>query len=113
MLTNTPLLFQGQTCILDVSAHAISRLKQADIYPIAIFLRPQSVSVIKQQNAHYTSEMAQTVMDLTTKVENEFRHQFSAIVPNSSFEQTYQDVVDIIRRESREPYWALSSLALP
>lgn len=40
------ILLQGQHCILDVSGNAIKRLQQAQLYPIAIFIKPKSVEAL-------------------------------------------------------------------
>lgn len=40
------LLFQGKHCILDVSGNAIKRLQQAQLYPIAIFIKPKSIEAL-------------------------------------------------------------------
>ena len=37
---------QGKHCILDVSGNAIKRLQVAQLYPIAIFIKPKSVESI-------------------------------------------------------------------
>lgn len=37
---------KGKHCILDVSANAIKRLQVAQLYPIAIFIKPKSVDSI-------------------------------------------------------------------
>lgn len=37
---------QGKHCILDVSGNAIKRLQVAQLYPIAIFIKPKSVENI-------------------------------------------------------------------
>lgn len=37
------LLSQGKHCILDVSGNAIKRLQVAQLYPIAIFIKPKSI----------------------------------------------------------------------
>lgn len=34
---------QGKHCILDVSGNAIKRLQVAQLYPIAIFIKPKSL----------------------------------------------------------------------
>lgn len=36
-------LSQGKHCILDVSGNAIKRLQVAQLYPIAIFIKPKSI----------------------------------------------------------------------
>lgn len=40
------IFIQGKHCILDVSGNAIKRLHAAQLYPIAIFIRPKSVESI-------------------------------------------------------------------
>lgn len=37
------LFYQGKHCILDVSGNAIKRLQVAQLYPIAIFIKPKSL----------------------------------------------------------------------
>lgn len=37
---------KGRHCILDVSGNAIKRLQVAQLYPIAIFIKPKSVDSI-------------------------------------------------------------------
>lgn len=37
---------QGKHCILDVSGNAIKRLQQAQLYPIAIFIKPKSIEAL-------------------------------------------------------------------
>lgn len=40
------LFFKGKHCILDVSGNAIKRLQLAQLYPIAVFVKPKSVENI-------------------------------------------------------------------
>lgn len=40
------LFFKGKHCILDVSGNAIRRLQLAQLYPIAVFVKPKSVENI-------------------------------------------------------------------
>lgn len=37
---------QGKHCILDVSGNAIKRLQQAQLYPIAVFIKPKSIEAL-------------------------------------------------------------------
>ena len=37
---------KGKHCILDVSGNAIKRLKMAQLYPIAIFIKPKKIEWI-------------------------------------------------------------------
>lgn len=42
----TRWLSQGKHCILDVSGNAIKRLQQAQVFPIAVFIKPKSVEAL-------------------------------------------------------------------
>lgn len=46
VLTECVSFRQGKHCILDVSGNAIKRLQVAQLYPIAIFIKPKSVENI-------------------------------------------------------------------
>lgn len=39
-------MLQGKHCILDVSGNAIKRLHVAQLYPIAILIKPKSVESV-------------------------------------------------------------------
>eukprot|EP00052_Salpingoeca_macrocollata_P012625 m.98347 g.98347 ORF g.98347 m.98347 type:complete len:886 (+) comp18564_c0_seq2:137-2794(+) len=104
---------EGRTCVLDVSAHSIHRLKMAGIHPITIFLRPASVHVVQEQNPGYDSAMCQNLMDLAVQADNEFKHEFTQIINNETFAKTYQQVVETIHRESKNPFWAATCESLP
>ena len=52
----TDVASKGLHCILDVSANAIKRLHVAQLYPIAIFLRPKSIESILEMNKRMTEE---------------------------------------------------------
>lgn len=43
---NKSFILQGKHCILDVSGNAIKRLQVAQLYPIAIFIKPKSMDSI-------------------------------------------------------------------
>jgi len=49
---------QGKHCILDVSANAIKRLHVAQLFPVAIFIKPKGVESILEMNKRMTEEQA-------------------------------------------------------
>eukprot|EP00043_Microstomoeca_roanoka_P005535 m.56385 g.56385 ORF g.56385 m.56385 type:complete len:898 (-) comp13011_c0_seq1:187-2880(-) len=97
---------EGRVCILDVSAHAIEHLKRKDIHPIVIFVKPDSLSLVKTQNPHLDDETASTVFQLAEEVYKDFRPHFTQVVINQDLTQAYHRVVQTIRQQSKEPYWA-------
>jgi guanylate kinase len=58
----------GLTCVLDVSVSAISKLHNHGLYPIVIYLKPDSMASLKQQNAHFSDETAREVLSLSEQV---------------------------------------------
>eukprot|EP00055_Hartaetosiga_balthica_P005431 m.15905 g.15905 ORF g.15905 m.15905 type:complete len:817 (+) comp4545_c0_seq1:192-2642(+) len=99
---------EGRVCILDVSAHAVEHLKKRDIHPIVVFLKPASLHIVQKQNPQLQTHTARTVFDLASDVHKSFRSQFTAVILNEDLQQTYRQIVQTIRIQSKEPYWATS-----
>ncbi|XP_018416196.1 PREDICTED: disks large homolog 3-like, partial [Nanorana parkeri] len=68
---------RGKHCILDVSGNAIKRLQQAQLFPIAIFIKPKSVEALMEMNRRQTFEQAHKMFDKATKLEQEFGEYFT------------------------------------
>lgn len=68
---------QQKHCILDVSGYAIKRLQVAELYPIAIFLKPKSVETLRDINKRITEEQAIKTYDRAQKLEQEFAEYFT------------------------------------
>ncbi|KAK3744579.1 hypothetical protein QZH41_004993 [Actinostola sp. cb2023] len=68
---------KGKHCILDVSGYAIKRLQVAQLYPIAIFIKPKSIESIRELNKRLTEEQAQKTYDRAMKLEQEFGEYFT------------------------------------
>ena len=73
------LLLQNKHCILDVSGYAIKRLQVAELYPIAIFLKPKSVETLRDINKRITEEQALKTYDRAQKLEQEFAEYFTGL----------------------------------
>ncbi|GFY16999.1 disks large 1 tumor suppressor protein [Trichonephila clavipes] len=68
---------KGKHCILDVSGNAIKRLQMANLYPIAIFVKPKSVEAIMEFNKRITEEQARKTFERSLKLEQEFAEYFT------------------------------------
>uniref|UniRef100_A0A8C9RA20 Discs large MAGUK scaffold protein 3 n=1 Tax=Scleropages formosus TaxID=113540 RepID=A0A8C9RA20_SCLFO len=68
---------RGKHCILDVSGNAIKRLQQAQLYPIAIFIKPKSIEALMEMNKRQTYEQASKIFDKATKLEQDFGEYFT------------------------------------
>ncbi|XP_066508420.1 discs large homolog 1-like protein isoform X2 [Hoplias malabaricus] len=99
---------KGKHCILDVSGNAIKRLQVAQLYPIAIFIKPKSVENIMEMNRRLTEEQGRKTYDRAMKLEQEFTEHFTAIVLGDTLEEIYDQVKQIIEEQSGPYIWVLS-----
>jgi len=96
---------KGKHCILDVSGNAIKRLQVAQLYPIAIFIKPKSVESIMEWNKRMTEEQTQKAYDRALKLEQEFGEYFTAVVTGDTPEEIYAKVKEVIRDQSGPTIW--------
>ncbi|XP_034758689.1 disks large homolog 3-like isoform X11 [Acipenser ruthenus] len=100
---------RGKHCILDVSGNAIKRLQQAQLFSIAIFIKPKSIEALMEMNKRQTYEQANKVFDKAVKLEQEFGEYFTAIVQGDSLEEIYNKIKLIIEEQSGPYIWIPSS----
>ena len=98
-------MFQGKHCILDVSANAIKRLHVAQLYPVAIFVKPKSVESVLEWNKRMNEEQARKSYERALKLESEFGEFFTAIVTGDTPEEVYEKVKDVIQEQSGDTIW--------
>uniref|UniRef100_A0A3Q2QSH6 Discs large MAGUK scaffold protein 3 n=1 Tax=Fundulus heteroclitus TaxID=8078 RepID=A0A3Q2QSH6_FUNHE len=96
---------RGKHCILDVSGNAIKRLQQAQLYPIAIFIKPKSIEALMEMNKRQTYEQANKIFDKAVKLEQDFGEFFTAIVQGDSLEEIYERIKLIIEEQSGPYIW--------
>ncbi|XP_072897461.1 disks large homolog 1 isoform X1 [Hemitrygon akajei] len=96
---------KGKHCILDVSGNAIKRLQIAQLYPIAIFIKPKSVENIMEMNKRLTADQAKKTFDRAMKLELEFTEHFTSIVQGNLLEEIYTQVIQIIEEQSGPYIW--------
>uniref|UniRef100_A0A8C1YNR1 Discs, large homolog 2 (Drosophila) n=1 Tax=Cyprinus carpio TaxID=7962 RepID=A0A8C1YNR1_CYPCA len=96
---------RGKHCILDVSGNAIKRLQVAQLYPIAIFIKPRSVESLMEMNKRLTEEQAKKTYDRAMKLEQEFGEYFSALVQGDTLEDIYSQCKMVIEEQSGPYIW--------
>ncbi|XP_064575816.1 disks large homolog 2 isoform X28 [Zonotrichia leucophrys gambelii] len=96
---------RGKHCILDVSGNAIKRLQVAQLYPIAIFIKPKSWEPLMEMNKRLTEEQAKKTYDRAIKLEQEFGEYFTAIVQGDSLEDIYNQCKLVIEEQSGPFIW--------
>ncbi|CAH0714481.1 unnamed protein product, partial [Brenthis ino] len=96
---------KGKHCILDVSGNAIKRLQVAQLYPIAIFIKPKSVESIMEMTKRMTEDQAKKTYERALKMEQEFAEYFTAVVTGDTPEEIYGKVKAVITAESGPTVW--------
>ncbi|XP_023936670.1 disks large 1 tumor suppressor protein isoform X2 [Bicyclus anynana] len=96
---------KGKHCILDVSGNAIKRLQVAQLYPIAIFIKPKSVESIMEMTKRMTEDQAKKTYERALKMEQEFAEYFTAVVTGDTPEEIYAKVKAVITAESGPTVW--------
>ncbi|XP_078078005.1 disks large homolog 2 [Mustelus asterias] len=99
---------RGKHCILDVSGNAIKRLQIAQLYPIAIFIKPVSVESLLEMNKRLTEEQGKKTFDRALKLEQEFGEHFTAIVQGETLEAIYNQCKLAIEEQSGPYIWVPS-----
>ncbi|XP_058267092.1 disks large homolog 2 isoform X31 [Hemibagrus wyckioides] len=96
---------RGKHCILDVSGNAIKRLQAAQLYPIAIFIKPKSIESLLEMNKRLTDEQAKKTYDRAMKLEQEFGQYFTALVQVDTLEDIYTQCKMVIEEQSGPYIW--------
>ncbi|XP_062392666.1 disks large homolog 2 isoform X3 [Sardina pilchardus] len=96
---------RGKHCILDVSGNAIKRLQVAQLYPIAIFIKPRSIESLMEMNKRLTEEQARKTFDRAMKLEQEFGEFFTALVQGETLEDIYTQCKMVIEEQSGPYIW--------
>ncbi|XP_076643504.1 MAGUK family member discs large 1 isoform X14 [Halictus rubicundus] len=96
---------KGKHCILDVSGNAIKRLQVAQLYPIAIFIKPKSVESVMEMNKRMTEDQAKKTYERALKMEQEFGEYFTAVVQGDTPEEIYVKVKEVICEQSGPNIW--------
>ncbi|XP_035242218.1 disks large homolog 2-like isoform X14 [Anguilla anguilla] len=99
---------RGKHCILDVSGNAIKRLQVAQLYPIAIFIKPRSIESLMDMNKRLTEDQAKKTYDRAMKLEQDFGEYFTAVVQGDSLEDIYTQCKLVIEEQSGPYIWISS-----
>ncbi|KAH7728002.1 disks large 3-like [Aphelenchoides avenae] len=99
----------GRHCILDVSGNAIRRLQNtANIYPIAIFVKPYNHHQLREWDPSLTDEEAFKQFERCQRQEQQFGDLFTTIVTGHTPEDVIARVIQGINEHSRSRIWVPS-----
>ncbi|KHJ46467.1 Hsp90 protein [Trichuris suis] len=87
---------QNKHCVLDVSGNAVKRLQLANIFPIAIFVKPYGPGQLIEWNRRISEDEAVRVYQKCLQTEQEFGDCFTAVIQGDTPEEIYAKVKDTI-----------------
>ncbi|XP_060084116.1 disks large homolog 5-like [Ylistrum balloti] len=102
---------QGIHCLLNTSPAAIERLHRLQIYPIVIFARHKSFKQIREirdpqfHPKNLSNKAAKDLFERFQKIEQDYRHQFSAMIQGGILAEMYQQVKTVIDSEQKKAIW--------
>ncbi|KAI6243999.1 Guanylate kinase [Aphelenchoides fujianensis] len=100
----------GRHCILDVSPNAIRRLRQtANIYPIALFIKPYSPHQLRDWDPNMSDEEAHRQFERCQRQEQTFGDLFTAVITGNSAEEVLNRVMIAIHEQSRPKVYVPSN----
>jgi len=95
----------GKHCILDVSGNAIKRLQVANLFPIAVFIKPVSLESMMEWNKRHQEDQVRKNYERALKLEQEFGEYFTAVVSGETPDEVYAEVKEVIRDQSGPTIW--------
>jgi guanylate kinase len=96
---------QNKHCILDVSVSAIPRLVDHALHPISILVRPVSANIVSLLNKPISEDAARTIYAGATKLYNDSKHLFTAVVSGDSYQEIYRKSKQVITDHSQSMIW--------
>ncbi|XP_065325166.1 disks large 1 tumor suppressor protein-like isoform X2 [Gordionus sp. m RMFG-2023] len=96
---------QKKHCILDVSGKAIRRLVDQNIFPIVIFINPLSHIALTELNPEMSEEEALNVFDKAQTIQRDFQPYFNAVIPTNSYQQIFNQVLNVIAENKELKVW--------
>ncbi|CAM1293248.1 DLG5 (predicted) [Pycnogonum litorale] len=101
-------------CIMDVSLAAVERLHKCYIYPIVIFIKFKTTKQIREvKDSRFlvekvTSKLAKEIYDHSLKLETEYKHLISAVIPGASLAYMCTQVKTCVDQEQDKMLWVPS-----
>ncbi|XP_022098714.1 MAGUK p55 subfamily member 7-like isoform X2 [Acanthaster planci] len=113
----------GKVCIVNVHPQALKMLRESDLKPYVIYVKPPALDVLRQtrqvqktklghdKNANrlFTEEEMVDMIHVGMRMESLYKNYFDAVVVNDHLTQSYNELMDIARKLEVEPQWIPSA----
>nr|XP_056717264.1 MAGUK p55 subfamily member 4 [Euleptes europaea] len=108
---------EGKICIVDLEPQNIQLARTHELKPYIIFIKPSSVSCMKQSrknariitdyyvNMKFKEEDLQEMEESAKKMEAQFGQFFDQVIVNDNLEEACMQLLSVVRRAQDEPQW--------
>ncbi|XP_077862095.1 protein PALS1-like [Saccoglossus kowalevskii] len=99
----------GKMCVLNLHPQALKILKNSDLKPYIIFVRPPSLDRLRRMKAqtgeNLKDEELRDMIEKGREMEDTHGHYFDYVLINSDLDRAYNELVSEINRIQVEPTW--------
>ncbi|XP_058043234.1 MAGUK p55 subfamily member 4 [Ahaetulla prasina] len=111
------VLDEGKICIVDLEPYSIQFVRTHELKPYIIFIKPPSVSCMKQTrknariitdyyvNMKFKEEDLQEMEESAKKMETQFGQFFDQVIVNDNLQEACLQLVSAVHQAQNEPQW--------
>ncbi|ETE59296.1 MAGUK p55 subfamily member 4, partial [Ophiophagus hannah] len=119
------VLDEGKICIVDLEPYSIQFVRTHDLKPYMIFIKPPSVSCMKQTrknariitdyyvNMKFKEEDLQEMEESAKKMETQFGQFFDQLIVNDNLQEACLQLVSAVHQAQNEPQWVPATWICP
>ncbi|KAG8124749.1 hypothetical protein E2320_020055, partial [Naja naja] len=119
------VLNEGKICIVDLEPYSIQFVRTHDLKPYIIFIKPPSVSCMKQTrknariitdyyvNMKFKEEDLQEMEESAKKMETQFGQFFDQLIVNDNLQEACLQLVSAVHQAQNEPQWVPATWICP
>lgn len=99
----------GRICVLNLHPESLRILKQSDLKPYVVFVRPSNLETLRQnlssQEINLQDNQLKDIIEKAREMEDAYGHYFDFIIVNSDLTQAYDELITEINRLEVQPQW--------
>lgn len=99
----------GKICVLSLHPESLRILKQSDLKPYVVFIRPPNLETLRQnlntREVTFQDNQLKDIIEKAREMEDTYGHYFDFIIVNNKLNQAYEELITEINRLEVQPQW--------
>jgi guanylate kinase len=100
---------QGKVCVLDIEIEGVKQVRNSNLNPILVFIKPPSIKELEQRLRNRNTETEESLQKRlnTAKIELEYgltEGNFDVVIHNLHLKQAYTELRNFIMKELEEQF---------